>query len=133
MTDSHPATQPHHRSIYRTYYVVRVKPMLTERTDQAWFSCLLQQLARKWSDSIITTRSPHGTITFSSQVEQTATESDNCSVPSTTAYVLMIMRCGVQPFSRLITVNTSLGSINDDSNPRLMYAISTSDNTCGHR
>jgi len=29
-------------------------------TDRAWFSSYLQHLARKWSGSILTTRSPHG-------------------------------------------------------------------------
>ena len=32
--------------------------MLRERTDRAWFSCLLRHLARKWRGSILTTREP---------------------------------------------------------------------------
>jgi len=32
--------------------------MLTERTDRAWFSRLLQHPARKWSGSILTTPKP---------------------------------------------------------------------------
>ena len=34
------------------------KPMLTERTDIAWFSRLLRHPARKWSRSILTTQEP---------------------------------------------------------------------------
>jgi len=32
--------------------------MLTERRDRAWFSRLLQHLARKWGGSIFTTPEP---------------------------------------------------------------------------
>ena len=36
-----------------------MKPMITERTDRAWFSRrLLRDLARKWSGSILTTPEP---------------------------------------------------------------------------
>jgi len=36
------------------------KPVLRERTDRAWFSCLLQHLARKWSscNCILSTLEP---------------------------------------------------------------------------
>jgi len=34
------------------------KPRLRDRTGRAWFSCLLQHPARKWSGSILTTPEP---------------------------------------------------------------------------
>jgi len=32
--------------------------MLTERTDRAWFNCLLRHRARKWGGYILTTPEP---------------------------------------------------------------------------
>ena len=45
---------------------IHTKPMLTERTDRAWFSHLLRHPARKWSGSILTTLEPaRGQFTIS--------------------------------------------------------------------
>ena len=43
----------------KTHFKIR---LLKERTDKAWFSHLLRNPARKWSGSVLSTRSPHEAI-----------------------------------------------------------------------
>ena len=57
VTASHPASQPAiHVAVAITLNAKAssLKTVLTERTDRAWFSRLLQHPARKWSGSILT-------------------------------------------------------------------------------